>query len=110
MIGKRYFRNSGRDRNRQESIPYLRNPELIFAVIRFPSFVKRNCDQKRSFNFLHGNLDQLAEGEDPEQVAMELCVMAKGIIFSWANERGDFDIDQIAEHMFGAYIRSVIRH
>jgi AcrR family transcriptional regulator len=59
---------------------------------------------------LHGNLDQLAEGEDPEQVAMELCVMAKGIIFSWANERGDFDIDQIAEHMFGAYIRSVIRH
>jgi hypothetical protein len=35
--------------------------------------------------------------------------MAKGIIFSWANERGDFDIDQTAEHMFRAYLKSVIR-
>lgn len=58
---------------------------------------------------LHKHPDELAEGEDPEQVAMELCVMAKGIIFSWANERGDFDIDKTAEHMFSAYLRSVIR-
>ena len=58
---------------------------------------------------LHKHPEELAEGEDPEQVAMELCVMAKGIIFSWANERGDFDIDRTAEHMFSAYLRSVIR-
>ena len=58
---------------------------------------------------LHDHIDQLCEGEDPDSIAMELCVMAKGIIFSWANERGDFDIDKTAEHMFRAYLKSVIR-
>ena len=58
---------------------------------------------------LHKHIDQLCEGEDPDAIAMELCVMAKGIIFSWANERGDFDIDQTAAHMFKAYLSSVIR-
>ena len=58
---------------------------------------------------LHDHIDQLREGENPDSIAMELCVMAKGIIFSWANERGDFDIDQTAEHMFRAYLSSVIK-
>jgi len=74
-----------------------------------PSYTP-NAYYEISRQCLHKHLDELAEGEDPEQVAMELCVMAKGIIFSWANERGVFDIDKIAEHMFSGYISSVIRH
>lgn len=58
---------------------------------------------------LHHHRDQLREGEDPDTVAMELCVMAKGIIFSWANERGAFAIEKTAEHMFRAYLTSVIQ-
>lgn len=57
---------------------------------------------------LHEREDQLKEGNDPDQVAKELCILAKGIIFDWATERGSYDISEIAERMFRAYLSGVV--
>ena len=68
-----------------------------------------NAFYEISRTYLHASPQQLQEGNSPDQVAKELCILAKGIIFDWATERGSYDITEVAERMFRAYLTGVIK-
>ena len=59
---------------------------------------------------LHAHKEQLAPGRDPDLVAHDLCVMAKGIIADWSNSKGAYDISEATERMFSAYLYGVLDH
>lgn len=58
---------------------------------------------------LHEKSDEIREGYDADEIAKELCILAKGIIFDWSSSRGSYDIEKVAERMFTVYLDGVIR-
>lgn len=69
-----------------------------------------NAFYEISRQYLHKQEDKIKPGRTSDQVAKELCFLAKGIIFNWSNERGAFDINAAAESMFSAYLDGAIFH
>lgn len=59
---------------------------------------------------LHEKSHEIREGYEADQIAKELCILAKGIIFDWSSSRGSYDIEETAERMFTIYLNGVIRH
>lgn len=68
-----------------------------------------NAFYEISRKYLHEKENELKEGNTADQVARELCILAKGIIFDWATKRGAFDISETAERMFRAYLTGVVK-
>lgn len=58
---------------------------------------------------LHEKSDEICEGYDADDIAKELCILAKGIIFDWSTSRGSYDIEKVADQMFTVYLNGVIR-
>ena len=58
---------------------------------------------------LHEKAGEIREGYEADQIAKELCILAKGIIFDWSSSRGSYDIEEVAERMFSIYLYGVIR-
>ena len=58
---------------------------------------------------LHEKAGEIREGYEADQIAKELCILAKGIIFDWSSSRGSYDIEEVAERMFSIYLNGVIR-
>jgi AcrR family transcriptional regulator len=68
-----------------------------------------NAFYEISRKYLHEKENELKEGNDADTVAKELCILAKGIIFDWATERGSYDITVTADRMFAAYLSGVVK-
>lgn len=68
-----------------------------------------NAFYEISVDCLHAHKDELAEGRDPDLVAHDLCVLAKGIIADWSNTGGAYDITEATERMFSAYLKGVLK-
>ncbi len=68
-----------------------------------------NAFYEISRKYLHENESALREGNTADEVAKELCILAKGVIFDWATERGSYDITKTAERMFHAYLSGVVK-
>lgn len=73
-----------------------------------PSYMY-NAFYEISRRSLHTHADELREGLDPDQIAHDLCVLAKGIISDWANSRGAYDITEASRRMFSIYLKGVVR-
>lgn len=58
---------------------------------------------------LYEKPDEIKEGFNADEIAKELCILAKGIIFDWSSSRGSYDIEHVAERMFAVYLDGVIR-
>ncbi|GEM_PF-3504981 len=68
-----------------------------------------NAFYEMSRQCLHAHEDEILEGGDADQIAHDLCVLAKGIIADWSNSRGAYDITEATERMFSLYLKGVIR-
>ena len=67
-----------------------------------------NAFYEMSRECLHKHKDEILEGGDADQIAHELCVLAKGIISDWCNSRGSYDIATATERMFSVYLKGVV--
>ncbi len=67
-----------------------------------------NAFYEMSRECLHKHKDEILEGGDADQIAHDLCVLAKGIISDWSNSRGSYDIAVAAERMFSVYLKGVV--
>ena len=67
-----------------------------------------NAFYEMSRECLHKHKDEILEGGDVDQIAHDLCVLAKGIISDWCNSRGAYDIAAAAERMFSVYLKGVV--
>lgn len=57
---------------------------------------------------LRDQTDKIKEGYNADNIAKELCILAKGIIFDWSAARGSYNIEEVAERMFTIYLNEVI--
>ncbi len=57
---------------------------------------------------LHQKQDEIREGYDPDVIAHDLCVLAKGIISDWSNSDGAYDVAESTERIFSIYLSGVI--
>ena len=67
-----------------------------------------NAFYEMSRECLHKHKDEILEVGDVDQIAHDLCVLAKGIISDWCNSRGAYDIAAAAERMFSVYLKGVV--
>ncbi len=68
-----------------------------------------NAFYEISKKYLHEKSDEIREGYNADDIAKELCILAKGIIFDWSTSRGAYDIEAVAERMFSIYLNGVIK-
>lgn len=98
-------------------IKYTSDFGLDFCINFFNSN-NRSIDPKYMYNAyyeiarkcLKEKPEEIREGYEVENIAKELCILAKGIIFDWSAARGSYDIDEQATRLFTIYLNEVIKH
>ncbi len=59
--------------------------------------------------YLDSAKDQIIDGRNYRQVANDLCVICKGIIFDWCTHDGDYDMVKYTDELVSLYLNSVIK-
>lgn len=79
--------------------PTNRAIDPLYMHNSFFEMAKKHLEDKR---------DMIRDGYDPERIAKELCILAKGLIFDWSTARGSYDINEMATRLFSLYLNEAI--